>query len=89
MKSLREVMTQMLNTGQPLPTKNRWTVIGKKIVFGNGVIPCEYTGDAIIYMLEHMMPQDIYFHKDKFFNKIAQAITKAGVYNYPGFILAS
>ena len=64
-------------------------VIDKKIVFGNGVIPCDHTGDAIIYILKHMMTRNIYPHRDGIANKITQAITKAGVHDYPDFIMAS
>ena len=88
MNSLREAMTQMSSTGQPLSTKKRWMVIDKKIVFDNGVIPCDHTGDAIIYILKHMMPSKTYFYSDSP-NKIAEAITKAGVHDYPDFIMAS
>ena len=89
MNSLRETVTQMSSTGQPLSTKKRWMVIDKKIVFDNGVIPCDHTGDAIIYILKHMIPPNIYFHRDKLANKIAAAIAKARVHDYPDFIMAS
>ena len=64
-------------------------VIDKKIVFGNGVITCNHTGDAIIYILKNIMPWNIYRHRDEMANKMAQAITKVGVHDYPDFIMAS
>ena len=90
MNTLRETVTQMSSTGQPLSTKKRWMVIDKKIVFDNGVIPCDHTGDAIIYILNHMMPltTDTRHYSDSPI-KIAEAITKAGVHDYPDLIMAS
>ena len=90
MDILREAVTQMSSTGQPLSTKKRWMVIDKKIVFDNGVIPCDHTGDAIIYILKHMIPLkfDTCLYSESP-NKIAEAITKAGVHDYPDFIMAS
>ena len=78
MNSLRKAVTQISSTGQPLSTKKRWMVIDKKIVFNNGVIPSDHTGDVIIYILKHMMPLNMYFNRNRVSNKIAQAITKAG-----------
>jgi len=89
MDILREAMTQMSSTGQPLSTKKRWMVIDKKIVFGNGVIPSDHTGDAIIYILKNIMPRNIYHRRDEMANKMAQAITKTGVYDYPDLIMVS
>ena len=98
MHSLREAMTQMLSTGQSLLTKKRWTVIDRKIVFGNGVIPCDHTGDAIIYILKYMSTEDIpdmprelaaHININKKAVKVAQVIIKAGVHDYPDFIMAS
>ena len=89
MNSLRETVTQMSSTGQPLSTKKRWMVIDKKIVFGNGVIPSDHTGDAIVYILKNIMPRNIYYHRDDMANKMAQAITKTGVYDYPDLIMVS
>ena len=88
MNSLRETVTQMSSTGQPLSTKKRWMVIDKKIVFDNGVIPSDHTGDAIIYILKHMMPPNTYSYRYNPY-EIAKAITKAGVHDYPDFIMAS
>jgi len=72
-KSLREAITEMSSTGQPLSTKKRWMVIDKKIVFGNGVIPRDHTGNAIIRILQHMLPWNVYLYGklDKMSNKIA------------------
>ena len=79
----------MSSTGQPLSTKKRWMVIDKKIIFDNGgVISCDHTGDAIIYILKHMIPPNSYSYSD-IPNKTAKAITKAGVHDYPNFIMAS
>ena len=66
-------------------------VIDKKIVFDNGgVIPSDHTGDAIIYILKHMMPTNTYpYRYTSGPHKIAQVITKAGVHDYPDFIMAS
>ena len=89
MNSRREAMTQMSSTGQLLLTKKRWMVIEKKIEFVNGVIPCDHTGDAIIYILRRMMPLNMYFYRDKISLKIAQTITNTGVHDYPDFIMAS
>ena len=91
MNNLREVMTQMSSTGQPLSTKKRWMVINKEIVFDNGIIPYrdDYSGNGIIPILNHLLTEDIHnmpWHDAdcmKWEHKsIAQELRKIEVHNY-------
>ena len=94
MNRLREAMTQMSSTGQPLSTQKRWMVINKAIVFDNGIIP--YTndsGDGIIPILSHLCTKDNVWHMEKRIQQntknVEKELRRVGVNNYYDMIMAS
>ena len=91
MNNLREVVTKMSNTGQPLSTKKRWMVINKEIVFDNGIIPYteDHSGNGIIPILNHLLTEDIHnltWHNAERMKRehksIEQELRKLGIHNY-------
>ena len=95
MNSLREAMTQMSSTGQPLSTQKRWMVINKAIVFDNGIIPyTDDSGDGIIPILSHLHSKDNrkrahWAQTQQNIKIIEQEFRKVGVHNYYDLIMAS
>ena len=97
MNNLREVVTKMSNTGQPLSTKKRWMVINKEIVFDNGIIPYteDHSGNGIIPILNHLLTEDIHnltWHNAERMKRehksIEQELQKLGIHNYYDLIMA-